>query len=94
MQLIYLTFLLLITAVVSSIITSSMPSLVSLYRRLKSRYSKPNTRIQLQELQYQIEEINLELDSVSSRIINREKNVKRLIRENVREYLKELQNEQ
>lgn len=112
MQYIYLTFLLLLTAVLSSVITSSMPSMKAFYRRLKTRIFKPSTRKQIAYLQYQIDELTnvlnydrertfrvedaiqeskREMKEFESKYFNREKNFKQRVKEEVRNYLKELQ---
>ena len=39
-----------------------MPSLASFYRRLKSRYNKPNKRKQIEYLQHQIDKLKNQMD--------------------------------
>lgn len=84
MNIIYTTFLLLITAVLSSIITSHMPTFRTLYRHLKTRFTRKSTAmVALQE----------QIDNIAEHISVREKNQRQKIREEVRNYLKELQND-
>ena len=83
MQHIYLIFLLLLTAVLSSIITSHMPTFKALYRHLKTRFTRKSTA--MDALQEQI-------DNIAEHISVREKNQRQKIREEVRNYLKEIQN--
>ena len=86
---IYFLFLLVLTALGSSIMTSYAPAMLARIKRLFTR-TKRTPNIYCDELQTQIDELREQMDNVAKNHYNREQNRKSNIRRDVREYLKEL----
>ena len=99
---IYLTVACLITAVLSSIITSNISRLKRVYTRLKTR-NNADARIEWLEGRTKIhdtkdkvyldkfDDLETQIENIAKRFDTREKNLKGTIRSEVREYLKQLQ---
>lgn len=93
------------TAILSSIITTALPYVPKWWNMLKTRIKRnkiQKTRLQkpyqllqveVTQLSKEIEELKEQMDNVAKNHYTRERNRKSNIRRDVREYLKELQND-
>lgn len=91
--------IILVTAVLSSIVTTALPYVPKWWDAFKNVIKrKKNTKPAIDatayfNLQEQIDELKEQLDNVAKNHYRRETNRKNNIRKAVREYLKELQND-
>jgi len=96
---IYFLFLLVLTALGSSIMTSYAPAMLARIKRLfarKKRTSQPDCSLMEHNIEVLVERMNQleeQINNVAKNHYNREQNRKSNIRRDVREYLKELQND-
>lgn len=93
MNIIYLTFLLLLTAVLSSIITSSLPALKHVFKRVLQRSKRKSPKVSIADLEARINTLEHNLDNVAEVVARREKNMKSKVRTEVNNYLTQLKND-
>ena len=96
---IYFLFFLVLTGVGSSIMTLYAPTMVAHIKRLFTRKKRtfdtpyPVMQLQIQALQKQMDDLQQQINNLVEVKYNRDRNRKNNIRRDVREYLKELQND-
>ena len=93
----FMVAIILGTAVLSSIITTSLPSLGRWFNAFKNAIKrkltrKPKPAVYCDDLQSQIDELKEQVNNVATNHYRRETNRKNNIRRAVREYLEELKN--
>ena len=96
---IYFLFFLVLTGVASSIMTLYAPTMVARIKRLftrKKRTPQPDCSLMEHNIEVLVEQVNDLQEQVNNLVevkYNRDRNRKNNIRRDVREYLKELQND-
>jgi len=102
----FMVFIIVFTAILSSIVTTSLPYMPKYWYAIKTRIKRVFTpkmephphyveqirKIDL-DLQDKIDDLKKEVNNIAERLVTREKHLKGNIRRYVREYLEELKND-
>ena len=99
----FMWFMIVFTAILSSVVTSALPYMPKYWYMIKMRIRRVFTpkpkvvidmdKIALEQAWDKIKELDIQVNNLAEKVATKDKNRKSNIRRDVREYLKELQND-
>lgn len=88
----FMVVVILSTAIISSIITTSLPTLIQRWHVFKSRIKRKKNTNPYPTMMDKIDDLQTQVDNLAERLATRDTNRKNNIRRATREYLEELKN--